>query len=148
MTTSQNKILVEKIMEARSRRDPEPFIAAMADDFVWRIMGSTAWSGEYVGKADVRERLLKPLYAQFDAPSRITAKRILADGDYVVAECDGLAMTVAGVPYANTYCFVIRIEHGQLREMTEYMDTALVDRLLQPPPWRRPDDKATSPMPS
>jgi hypothetical protein len=25
---------------------------------------------------------------------------------------------------------------GQLREMTEYMDTALVERVLQPPPTR------------
>src|SRR5258708_27992687 len=148
MTPAENNALVQNIMEARARRDNAPFIAAMADDFVWRIMGSTAWSGEYVGKADVRERLLKPLYAQFDAPSRITAKSILADGDYVVAECDGQAMTVAGVPYANTYCFVIRIEHGQLREMTEYMDTALVDRLLQPPPWRRRDEKPTGPITS
>jgi ketosteroid isomerase-like protein len=136
MATIENKALVERIMEARARRDPEPFIAAMADDFVWRIIGSTAWSGEYVGKADVRERLLRPLYAQFVAPSRITPKRILADGDHVVVQCDGDATTVSGERYANTYCFVIRVADGLLREMTEYMDTALVDRVLQPPEWR------------
>jgi len=123
-------------MEARSRRDPAPFIAAMADDFVWRITGSSAWSGEYVGKADVCERLLKPLYTQFVAPSSLTATRILADGDYVVVECQGDATKISGERYANTYCFVIRIQDGQLREMTEYMDTALVERVLQPPPWR------------
>ena len=123
-------------MEARSRRDPTPFIAAMADDFVWRISGSSAWSGEYVGKADVCERLLKPLYAQFVAPSSLTATRILADGDYVVVECQGDATKISGERYANTYCFVIRIQDAQLREMTEYMDTALVERVLQPPPWR------------
>jgi ketosteroid isomerase-like protein len=137
MTTTENKALVQRIMEARSRRDPGPFIAAMADDFVWRIIGSTAWSGEYVGKADVCERLLKPLYAQFIAPSRITPTRILADGDYVVVQCDGDATTMSGERYTNTYCFVIRMENAQLREMTEYMDTALVDRVLQPPTWRR-----------
>ena len=139
MTTIENKALVQKIMEARSRRDHEPFVAAMADDFIWRIIGSKAWSGEYVGKVDVRERLLKPLYAQFVTPSRITAKRILADGDYVVVQCEGDATTVSGERYANTYCFVIRITDGQLREMTEYMDTALVDRVLRPPQWRSLD---------
>jgi hypothetical protein len=51
----------------------------------------------------------------------------------VVAECQGDATTVAGEPYANTYCFVIRIVEGKLREMTEYMDTALVERVLGPP---------------
>jgi ketosteroid isomerase-like protein len=134
MTTIENKALVQNIMEARARRDNAPFIAAMADDFVWRIIGSTAWSGEYVGKADVRERLLKPLYAQFIAPSSITPTRILADGDHVVVECHGDATTVSGERYANTYCFVIRMAAGQLCELTEYMDTALVERVLQPPP--------------
>src|ERR1700733_2637622 len=116
MSTADNKILVQTIMEARSRRDPAPFIAAMADDFVWRIIGSTAWSGEYVGKTEVHERLLRPLYEQFTAPSSITASQILADGDHVVVECHGDATTISGERYANTYCFVIRIAEGQLRE--------------------------------
>jgi ketosteroid isomerase-like protein len=136
MTAIENRLLIQNIMEARSRRDPAPFIAAMADDFVWRITGSSAWSGEYVGKADVCERLLKPLYTQFVAPTSLTPTRILADGDHVVVQCHGDAATVSGEQYANTYCFVIRIQDGQLREMTEYMDTALVERVLQPPPWR------------
>jgi ketosteroid isomerase-like protein len=133
MTPTENKAIVQKIMEARSRRDHAPFVAAMADDFIWRIMGSTAWSGEYVGKAEVRERLLKPLYAQFIAPSRITPTRILADDDHVVVQCHGDATTVSGERYANSYCFVIRMADGQLRELTEYMDTALVERVLRPP---------------
>src|SRR5258708_39806201 len=108
MAATENKDVVQNIMEARWRRDPAPFIAAMADDFVWRIIGSTAWSGEYVGKADVRERLLKPLYAQFTAPSSITPTRILADGDHVVVECPGDPAAVSGERYANPYCLVLR----------------------------------------
>lgn len=142
MTAAENRSLVQRIMEARSRRDHAPFIAAMADDFVWRISGSSAWSGEYVGKADVCERLLKPLYTQFVAPSSITPTRILADGDHVVVQCQGDATTVSGQRYANTYCLVIRMQDGQLREMTEYMDTALVERVLQPPPWRSTRDSS------
>lgn len=136
MTAAENRSLIQRIMEARSRRDHGPFIAAMADDFVWRIIGTTPWSGEYVGKSEVCERLLKPLYAQFVAPSSITASRILAEGNHVVVQCSGDATTVSGERYANTYCLVIRMQDGQLREMTEYMDTALVERVLQPPAWR------------
>ena len=133
MTQIENKALVQAIMDARSRRDNAPFLAAMADDFVWRIIGSTAWSGEYVGKNEVMERLLKPLLAQLTAPTHLTATNILADGDHVVVQCHGDATTISGQRYANTYCFVIRIAAGQLRELTEYMDTALVERVLQPP---------------
>jgi uncharacterized protein len=123
-------------MEARSRRDHAPFIAAMADDFVWRIIGTTAWSGEYVGKAAVCERLLKPLHTQFLAPSSVTATRILCDGDYVVVQGHGDATTVSGERYANTYCLLIRMADGQMREMTEHMHTALIDRVLLPPAWQ------------
>jgi ketosteroid isomerase-like protein len=50
MTPTENKAIIQDIMDARARRDHSVFIAAMSDDFVWRIIGSTAWSGEYVGK--------------------------------------------------------------------------------------------------
>jgi ketosteroid isomerase-like protein len=136
MTPTENKAFVQSIFEARARRDPAPFVAAMADDFVWRIIGSTAWSGAYVGKAEVRERLLKPLYEQFTAPSAITTSRILADGDFVVAECRGDATTTSGEKYCNTYCFIIRLADGKLKELTEYADTALIDRVLKPPAQR------------
>ncbi|MGH8782007.1 nuclear transport factor 2 family protein [Paraburkholderia sp.] len=138
MSASENKALVQRIMDARAQRDHGPFRAAMADDFVWRIIGSTAWSGTYNGKADVIARLLEPLYAQFKAPSRIVPSRILADGDHVVVQCDGDATTLSGEQYANTYCLVIRVEDGMLRELTEYCDTALIDRVLPPPPGRGP----------
>lgn len=133
MSASENKALVEHIMAARAQRDHGPFRAAMADDFIWRIIGNTAWSGTYTGKADVIEHLLKPLYAQFETPSSIVTSRILADGDHVVVQCDGDATTVSGERYANTYCLVIRVEDGMLRELTEYCDTALIDRVLSAP---------------
>src|SRR5689334_15405340 len=95
-----NRAIVERLMEARARRDRGSFIDAMADDFVWRIIGTTAWSGDYVGKADVLERLLKPLSLQLAAPARLVARRIHADGDYVVVECEGDNTTVRGERYA------------------------------------------------
>jgi ketosteroid isomerase-like protein len=52
-------------------------------------------------------------------------------------QCEGEATTLSGAQYANSYCFVIRVADGKLRELTEYMDTALVDRVLQPPPTFR-----------
>lgn len=134
MSAAENKALVENLFAARARGDHAPFRDAMADDLVWRIMGSSAWSRDYVGKDAVREQLLKPLYAQFVEPTRLTPERILADGDHVVVQCRGDAVTRDGPRYANAYCLVFRVADGKLRELTEYMDTALVDRVLRPPP--------------
>jgi ketosteroid isomerase-like protein len=79
--------------------------------------------------------MLKALNAQFATPYRSHARRIHADGDFVIVECQGEVTTVRGKPYNNTYCFVIRMRDGQIAELTEYFDSALVDEALEPPPW-------------
>jgi hypothetical protein len=135
MTTEANKQAISAIMDALSCGETRPFADAMADDFVWRITGTTAWSGEYIGKAEVRGRLMKSLFAQFATPYRNTAQRILADGDFVVVECRGEVTTKSGKPYNNSYCYVIRMDGGKMQELTEYCDTALVNEALDPPDW-------------
>ena len=107
----------------------------MTEDFTWRMMGETAWSGTYSGKADVRGRMLKALFDQFDTSYRSVASRIHADGDFVIVECQGEVTTKRGLPYNNSYCFVIRMRDGKIAELTEYFDTALVDRALEAPTW-------------
>lgn len=57
------------------------------------MTGTTPWSGSFVGKAEVRERILQPLFAQFATQYTNTATRILADGDFVVVECRGNVTT-------------------------------------------------------
>lgn len=133
MTANENKVFIERLMEARSRRDTKPYLDALADDCIWEIKGTTAWSGRYLGKTEMIERVLKPLHGQFTSPTRIMPSRILADGDIVVVQCKGDATTVTGKAYTNEYCIIFRVEDGQIREVTEYLDTALVDRVLEPP---------------
>lgn len=133
--TERNRATITSIMEAMSRGDTRPFGDAMAEDFSWRMSGTTAWSGAYTGKADVQHRLLKSLRDQFATRYKSTPCRILADGDYVVVETRGEVVTKTGKPYNNTYCFVIRMRDDEMVELTEYFDTELVSAALEPPPW-------------
>jgi len=135
MTTAHdNKQRIEAIYAQLAQGNGRPFVDAMAEDFCWHMIGSTAWSGSYHGKQAVRERLLAPLMAQFADRYTSTAKRIVAEGDTVVVECQGRVTTREGKPYHNRYCMVIRMEDGLMKELTEYLDTALVETALQPPP--------------
>lgn len=133
--TENNRALVTGIMEALSRGERQPFADAMADDFTWHAIGTTAWSGTFAGKALVRERLIAPLFTQFGSRYTNTAKRILADGDFVVVESRGNVTTKSGKPYCNTYCLVIQMRDGKMVELTEYLDTELVSSALEPPAW-------------
>ena len=144
MSALNNKQTLQAIFDELARGNGRPFVDAMADDFCWDIPGTGAWSRRFEGKQAVREQLFKPLFAQFATTYTNRALRFIAEGDHVVVECRGHVQTVRGEAYNNTYCYVCRFENGRLRELTEYMDTALTDAVLTPPPVPsrgRPDDR-------
>ena len=136
MNAAQNKQAMQAIFAELEHGNGKPFIAAMADDFCWEIVGTGAWAGRFEGKQEVREDLFKPLFAQFATPYTNRALRFVAEDDVVVVECRGQVQTLRGQAYDNTYCYVCRFENGRLRELTEYMDTALAEAVLTPPPQR------------
>lgn len=126
---------MQAIMAALARGDGRPFADAMADDFTWVMPGSNAWCGRYEGKTVVREKLFRPLFAQFEGMYTNTASRFVAEGNVVVVECRGNVRTTRGQPYCNTYCYVCTFgDDGLLHELVEYMDTELVTTVLEPPP--------------
>lgn len=127
MSAAANKELMREIYDELSKGNRMPFRNAMAEDFRWIMKGNTAWSRTYEGRDAVRTKLLQPLFAQFGNDYRNKALRILADGDHVVVECEGSVTTKSGKPYNNQYCLIFRLENGRIKEMTEYLDTALVN---------------------
>jgi ketosteroid isomerase-like protein len=133
VSTPTNKQAIEEIFAELAKGNGKPFVDAMADDFTWSLTGTTKWSKAYRGKQAVRRELLAPLFAQFADRYTNTANRILADGDFVVVECQGQTTTKSGKPYNNAYCYIIRMEGGKMKELTEYLDTALVEAVLSPP---------------
>ena len=133
MSAAENKRLFQAIFAGLSVGDGKLFIDSLADDFCWTITGTTAWSKTYRGKQAVRGELLRPLFTQFADQYTNQLRRIIAEDDFVVVEFQGRVTTKSGKPYNNTYCWICRVADGKLKELTEYLDTALVDHALQAP---------------
>lgn len=133
MGTTENKRAITQACAELAEGNGEPFLALMADDFRWTIIGSTEWSGTYAGRDTVLEELLQPLFAQFADTYVNTPERLIAEGDHVVVQCRGSVSTRSGRRYDNTYCWVCRFADGKLVEMTEYLDTELLGSALDPP---------------
>ena len=133
MSAAANKQLMQQVFAELAKGNGKPFVDAMADDFRWTITGTTPWSKTYDGKQTVLNDLMQPLFSQFADRYTNTAQRFIAEDDYVVVECRGRVTTKAGKPYNNAYCYVCRMAGGKMRELTEYLDTALVATALADP---------------
>ena len=126
----ENKQVVIDFYEAGARGDIDACFGLIADDITWTNVGSTKFSGTYKGKQALMEELLGPLFGQLKAGITATIEALIAEDDTVVALTKGQAETHDGTPYNNTYCQVIRIADGKFAEVTEYMDTALIDAVF------------------
>ncbi len=130
MGITENKQVVLDFYEAGARGDMDSCFALLADDVSWTNIGSTKFSGTYAGKQALLEGLLGPLFGQLKSGITSKIERLVAEGDMVVAQTSGTAETIDGTPYNNTYCQVIRIRGGQIAEVMEYMDTALIESVF------------------
>jgi hypothetical protein len=133
MTATENKQLLQHIFSELAQGNSRPLVEAMAEDCNWTVTGNNRWSGTYKGRQAVLDELLAVLRARIEGRIKTIAHRFVAEGDFVVVEARGSNTTKAGKPYNNSYCFVMRLAEGKLREITEYMDTELVTAVLGEP---------------
>jgi ketosteroid isomerase-like protein len=133
MSAIENKQLLRNVFEQLAAGNTRAMSEAMAEDFRWVFPGRWSWSGVWEPKRVVLDELLLPLMAQFEGGYRSEADLIVADGDRVVVQARGRATTRRGDAYDQTYCYVFRVRDGQLVEAVEHCDTALVERVLEPP---------------
>jgi len=132
-TLDERKQRVRDAYEALGRSDGARLADLLADDVVYTVIGSTAFSGVFRGRGDVLERLFRPLVAALATPLAIEVLSLTAEDDRVVAQLQGRSKLRSGVPYDNTYCFVFRFAGTHVVEVTEYLDTALVARAFTVP---------------
>jgi ketosteroid isomerase-like protein len=130
MRTSQNKKTVQDFFEAGNRGEIERCLELIAEDIRWTDIGTTRFSGTYVGKGELLAGLLEPLFGQLKAGIFSTIENMIAEGDFVVVQSRGEAETLAGEKYNNTYCHVFRVQNQKIREVTEYLDTALTNAVF------------------
>jgi hypothetical protein len=133
MGVAENKAVLQQAFAETAKGNGRPFVDMMANDVRWSIIGSTAWSRTYEGKADVLANLLGPLATNFNGPNTVTAERFIGEDDLVAVEGRNRSVTHDGTAYANRYCWVFTFRDGKVAEIVEYCDTDLINRTLTPP---------------
>jgi ketosteroid isomerase-like protein len=138
MSSADNKKLVQQIYTDSANQSGTTFIDNIAEDVTWVVTGQYSWSGEFRGREAINEGLMGHLRSLLAAARpRTVAFNFIAEGDYVVVEARGDNVTKSGERYDNQYCMVWRIENGKIKEIREYCDSALTERVLGPFPAAR-----------
>lgn len=126
---SPNAQLVTDIFEELTKGNGKPFWEACRDDVVWRTIGSSSWSGEFVGKQIIIDEVFRPLNRAL--VERATVPTRIIDGvDVIVLQARGKNLTRDGQRYDNDYVFVIHFEDGKIVRYEEYCDTEMISRIL------------------
>jgi ketosteroid isomerase-like protein len=137
-----NKKLMQEIFATAGSPDPAArdrslFTASLADDAKWVVTGQYSWSRTFAGKETILRDLHGHVRSLLAERARTIAHRFIADGDHVVVEAKGHNLASTGDRYDNDYCLVFRLENGKIKEVREYCDSALTERVLGPFPEAR-----------
>lgn len=124
--SDQNKQVVNNAFEQADKGNVEGFLNALSDDFKWITIGSTEVSGTYDTKG-LLEVYFPKIMASFESMPIIVPDRLIAEDDYVIRLGHGEGgVAKNGMVYNNTYCFVIQVKDGKIKEIKEFCDTDLV----------------------
>ena len=137
MSAADNKKLVQQVFADSANRSGTTFADNLAEDASWVVTGQYSWSHEFRGREAIQNGLMGHFRSFFAERPRTLAFNFIADGDYVAVEARGDNVTKTGQRYDNHYCLVFRIENGKIREIKEYCDSTLVERVLGPFPEAR-----------
>ncbi len=137
MSAAANKKLVQQVFADSANRSGTTFADNLAEDASWIVTGQYSWSHEFKGRDAIQTGLMGHFRSFFAERPRTVAFNFIADGDYVAVEARGDNVTKTGQRYDNQYCLVFKIENGRIKQIKEYCDSTLVERVLGPFPQAR-----------
>ncbi len=106
------------------------FFEHVADDVEWTVMGTHPLAGTYHTKDDFISHTFARLDKILKEGVLLRVTNILVDGDSAAVEMESLSTALNGKTFDNRYCWVVHFSEGTIVEVRAYLDSALVQRLI------------------
>ncbi len=132
VSTEASRTVVASFFNALRTGDTDTLRNTFAPDATWLLRGSLPASGEWTGADGILDGFFPQIFGHLDpeVPVVQDVHRIIADGEYAVAEWTTRARTRDGRRYESDYAGVFRVVDGRLAAVTEYLDTAYAGQVL------------------
>ena len=126
----QNKKVALQFIEAMGTSNPELADACLAPDAFAVAKGFGKFAG--TRHRDVMVGMINEFNKIIPTGMRFAVHSVTAEGDRVVCEAEGNAVTNEGKPYCNQYCFVFTFAGGKIRQVNEYFCNVHANEVLWP----------------
>jgi ketosteroid isomerase-like protein len=132
VSTEETRRVVSGYVGALQRGDMSALRASFTPEATWTIRGDIPVAGTWTGPGEILDGFLAKMTGTLDPGTPVTQElhRIIADGDYAVAEWTSHARARTGAPYDNDYAVVFHVAGGRIDAVTEYCDTSYMKRVL------------------
>lgn len=106
------------------------FFRHVADDVDWTVMGTHPLAGTYHDKREFIAHTFTRLNTVLKDGVLLRVTHILVSGNTAAIELEALSTALNGAPFRNRYCWICRFDHDRIVEVRAYLDSALVQKLL------------------
>jgi hypothetical protein len=121
---------VRALFASLEKGDADRFFSHVADDVNWTVMGTHPLAGTYNNKQAFIAGTFRRLKAVLKEGVLLRVTDVLACGNTAAVELEALSTAKNGVPFRNRYCWICRFEKEKIVEVRAYLDSALVQKLL------------------
>lgn len=121
---------VRRIFSHLESGSGDEFFAHVAEDVDWTVEGTHPLAGRYLSKVDFHAHTFARLNRILPGGTQLHVENVLTDGDRAVAELRSHATARNGMRFDNRYCWVMRFKDERIVEVRAYLDSALVQRLI------------------
>ena len=108
----------------------DAFFDHVAEDVNWTVMGTHPLAGTYHTKADFLAHTFARLNKLLKEGVVLRVTNLLVDGDTAAVEMESLSTALNGKPFDNRYCWIVRFSGETIVEVRAYLDSALVQRVI------------------
>jgi uncharacterized protein len=121
---------VRLLFESLERGNSEDFFQHVATNVQWTVMGTHPLAGVYHDRDTFIQKTFQRLNKVLKEGVRLRVTTIITAHDIAVVELESLSTALNGIPFMNRYCWICRFDEGTIVEVRAYLDSALVQKLL------------------
>lgn len=126
----QRNVDVVRDAFARGVGDEASFFSILAEDVQWTVARAVG-PRTYTSRFEFLRDGAGPVQSRLNGPIQANVRQLIADNDVVVAVWDGTATARDGLPYVNSYTWVMTMHHERVVRVTAYLDFVALNALME-----------------